>query len=84
MASQPQPTDLYLDLLKKTLSFSLWPEPPAPLETFRDSDGPLKRTGVWAISKLLATRRLVLAKERDVDPVGQQGHQANTTANFVP
>ena len=69
MASQPQPTDLYLDLLKKTLSFSLWPEPPAPLETFRDSDGPLKRTGVWAISKLLATRRLVLAKERDVDPV---------------
>lgn len=69
MATQPQPIDLYLDLLKKTLSFSLWPEPPTPIETFRDSSGPLQRIAVSAISRLLATRRLVLAKERHVDPV---------------
>jgi O-methyltransferase len=28
------PAQLYLDLLKKTLSFSLWPEPPVPAEAF--------------------------------------------------
>ncbi len=68
MATESPPSDLYLDLLKKTLSFSLWPEPPAPVETFRDSHGPLKRAVVWGISKVLATRRLVLAKLPDVDP----------------
>ena len=29
-----QPRDLYLDLIKKTLSFSLWPEPPVDLAFF--------------------------------------------------
>src|SRR5437588_764094 len=28
------PELLYLDLLKKTLSFTLWPEPPVPLSAF--------------------------------------------------
>lgn len=31
-AGAPDPGDLYVDLLKRTLSFSLWPEPPVPLE----------------------------------------------------
>lgn len=31
MDNQANARDLYLDLLKKTLTFTLWPEPPAPL-----------------------------------------------------
>jgi hypothetical protein len=31
---QNRPEALYLDLMKKTLSFMLWPEPPIPLDTF--------------------------------------------------
>ena len=30
------PGELYLDLLKKTLSFSLWPEPPVPIAAFNE------------------------------------------------
>jgi len=29
-----KPEQLYLDLMKKTLSFSLWPEPPIPVDMF--------------------------------------------------
>lgn len=36
----PKPEALYLDLMKKTLSFTLWPEPPIPLETFNYSRPP--------------------------------------------
>jgi O-methyltransferase len=28
------PEELYLDLLKKTISFTLWPEPPVPIDNF--------------------------------------------------
>ena len=32
------PKGLYLDLLKKTLSYALWPEPPMPFDHHRDVD----------------------------------------------
>ena len=37
--------ELYLDLLKKTLCFALWPEPPIPIERFNYKRPPVKRFG---------------------------------------
>lgn len=48
-----KPEELYLDLLKKTLSFSLWPEPPLPLATFNYGRPAWKR-GVIAVAESLA------------------------------
>jgi O-methyltransferase len=58
--------DRYLDLMKKTLAFALWPEPPIPIETFNDRRPPLKRTLVSAVSRVLKSRQLRLVKERGV------------------
>lgn len=53
----------YLDLMKKTLAFTLWPEPPIPIETFNQERTPLKRTLVSAVSRILQSRNLRLMKE---------------------
>ncbi|MBD3306099.1 macrocin O-methyltransferase [candidate division KSB3 bacterium] len=58
------PKDLYLDLLKKSLSFTLWPEPPIPVTTFAYAAGFLKRVAIMTVSKMLATRDLQLVKKR--------------------
>ena len=47
------PEHLYLDLLKKTLSFSLWPEPPLPIATFNYARPAWKR-GVLTVAMRLA------------------------------
>jgi O-methyltransferase len=46
---------LYLDLLKKALSFSLWPEPPMPIATFNDGRPAWKRVLITILSRLAAT-----------------------------
>jgi O-methyltransferase len=51
---------LYLDLLKKTLSFSLWPEPPIPVEKPFYNRRPLKRKLISLISHMLKKRGLQL------------------------
>jgi O-methyltransferase len=61
-----EPVKLYLDLLKKTLSFSLWPEPPIPLALFNETRSPLKRAAVSMLSRVLATRDLVAMKQRNL------------------
>ena len=43
------PKELYLDLMKKTLSFLLWPEPPIPIIMFNYSRPPIKRFIVSAV-----------------------------------
>jgi O-methyltransferase len=55
---------LYLDLLKKTLSFTLWPEPPIPIDTFNYLNSPTKRFWVSMVSRVLKIKhlRLVHAK----------------------
>jgi O-methyltransferase len=60
------PAKLYLDLLKKTLSFSLWPEPPIPLTLFNETRSPLKRTAVSLMSRVLSSRDLVVMKQRNL------------------
>src|SRR5258707_14035889 len=47
------PEQLYLDLLKKTLSFSLWPEPSLPIAMFTYA-GPAGKRGVLAVAERLA------------------------------
>jgi O-methyltransferase len=49
--AQPAPEALYLDLLKKALSFSLWPEPPAPITLFNS-----RRTGPKRVLAEVAAR----------------------------
>lgn len=53
---------LYLDLIKKTLSFTLWPEPPVPITTFSYLSSPLKRTLTASVSGLLDKANLQLVK----------------------
>jgi O-methyltransferase len=56
------PEQLYLDLMKKTLSFTIWPEPPIAIMTFNHRRPPLKRFLVSAISKVLNKKKLQLSK----------------------
>ena len=65
-----EPEKLYLDLLKKALSFSLWPEPPIPITLFNETRSPLKRAAVSWVSRALEARDLGLVKHRNV--TGQQ------------
>jgi len=57
------PEQRYLELLKKTLAFALWPEPPVPIETFDYHRSPFRRKMVFLLSRLLASRRLRLVRE---------------------
>jgi hypothetical protein len=60
-------TDLYLDLMKKTLNFSLWPEPPVPIHTFKYGGSVFKRLILWFlshISRFLISTPVQLVKQR--------------------
>lgn len=64
MNTHQKPEQLYLDLMKKTLSFILWPEPPMPATTFFIKS-PIKRFLVLVLSKVLSRGRLQLFRIRD-------------------
>ena len=60
------PEKLYLDLMKKTLSFALWPEPPVPVDMFEYKKfRPMKRTLALA-SRMLELRQLQLVQRRSI------------------
>lgn len=59
------PESLYLDLMKKTLAFALWPEPATPLDVFNYQRPPIKKLIVKVSSWVLKFKRLQLAKTRD-------------------
>ena len=63
-----RPEDLYLDLLKKTLCFTLWPEPPIPIDTFNCVRSPLRKLVVSFISRILKSKQLELVKQRAFTP----------------
>ena len=46
------PAALYLDLIKKTLSYTIWDEPGVPIETFNYRRPPLRRAAFSALSWL--------------------------------
>lgn len=58
------PEQLYLDLLKKTLLSTLWPDPPVPVTTFNHEHPALQRWFYTTLAKLLDKRRLQLVKKR--------------------
>jgi O-methyltransferase len=66
--------DLYLDLLKKALAFTLWPEPPIPIDRFDYRKSHLKRLCVSIISRILKSRQLQLVKAARYDvPQREEG-----------
>lgn len=56
------PADLYLDLLKKTLAFALWPEPPIAIEQFNYQRGQLMKAAVGVVSTILRGLNLQLVR----------------------
>jgi O-methyltransferase len=58
--------DIYLNLLKKTLTFSLWPEPPVPIMVFNYERPYLKRVFVKWLSNILQNKNKVIAEIRHV------------------
>lgn len=61
-----EPADLYLELMKKTLSFSLWPEPPIPVHMLElKKRRPIKRI-LALVSRALEGRQLQLVQMRSV------------------
>jgi hypothetical protein len=57
-----KPEDMYLNLMKKTLSFMLWQDPPKPITTFNLTDSPVKNLAVKTISRILDKRNMQIVK----------------------
>ncbi len=65
--------EMYVDLLKKTLSFSLWPDPPMPVGFFsRRKSGPVHKIKA-GINRMMGHRNLMLAKIPDNDAAAREG-----------
>jgi len=62
------PEKRYLDLLKKTLSFMLWQDPPKPLTAYR-TNSPVKRLVVATISKILDKQDMQIVKNSNFSDV---------------
>jgi len=60
---QRKPELLYLDLMKKTLSFTLWPEPPVPVDIFLHEKPFYKKLVILFISRLFKPSGLLLAMQ---------------------
>ena len=61
-----EPEQLYLDLMKKTLTFTLWPEPPTPITPSNFARSPFNKILISVISKFLDMRELIIAKESSI------------------
>jgi hypothetical protein len=61
-----KPEELYLNLLKKTLTFTLWPEPPIDLEKYNYSLNPIKRNFYSLIVWVLNKAGFTLCKKRKI------------------
>jgi O-methyltransferase len=65
--------EIYVDLLKKTLSFSLWPEPPMPMGFFSRRKSGFVHTLISGINRTLGRRNLMLAKTPKNDAAEREG-----------
>jgi O-methyltransferase len=62
-----KPEELYLELLKKTLTFSLWPEPPVDLsQAFWKTRRPIRQRSIMLVQKILKRKSLQLCKQRSI------------------
>lgn len=66
MHMNKKPEWLYLDLMKKTLSFILWPEPPIPIDAYPGSISSVKRFIASTISKVLNKTKFQVVINRDI------------------
>jgi hypothetical protein len=57
-----KPEDLYLELIKNTLAFTLWPEPPVPIDAFNHRNSLPIRLFVSSISRLFRISGLQLVR----------------------
>lgn len=69
---------MYLDLMKKTLSFSLWPEPPVPVDMFEYKRFRPVSSFLAVVSRLLELGQLQLVKQRAV------GRQQREEGSVLP
>jgi len=60
--------DLYIDLLKKTLTFSLWPEPGVPIEQYGHRTRFLRTAVVFLLSKLFGSAGIRLVRNDPSTP----------------
>jgi hypothetical protein len=69
MADEARAAPLYLELLKKALTFSLWEEPAEPLERLNHLRSPLSRLGVRALARAVRLLHpdLLVARKQHVD-----------------
>lgn len=58
--------DIYLDLLKKTLTFTLWPEPPMPIDKLPYEPRSVKKLVISFISRILRYKELQLVKLNEI------------------
>ncbi len=63
-----KPEDLYLHLMKKTLTFALWPEPPIPIEMFNYDRPFFKRLALSYASRILGYKKLQLVERKTITP----------------
>jgi O-methyltransferase len=61
-----KPEELYLDLMKKTLSFALWPEPPISIDMFEYKRFRPTNKLLSSVSRVLELGHLQLVKQRPV------------------
>lgn len=68
-----RPEDLYIDLLKKTLAFQLWPEPPMPVGYFSPRQKSLKERALAKLSRIISRWGYVLAVDKAPTDEARQG-----------
>ncbi len=66
------PEELYLDLLKKTLSFSLWPEPPVSITRTNRQRAGLRRIAVDRVLQFLRKRKLSIVRDIEISESDRQ------------
>jgi len=69
----PTPDQLYIDLLKKTLTFSIWPEPPMPIGYFSRRKSAMTQGLIRNVNKFLGKRGLTLGAVRDYTEEAREG-----------
>lgn len=75
---------LYLQLMKKTLTHSLWPEPPIPLQTFNYARSFPKKQMISIVTSTLAKMDLQIGKLSNIGTrERKQGHWSSVTETMI-
>ena len=73
--SRKTPGQLYLDMVKKAVAFTLWNEPPAPISMARYQRSFLKRRFVAMLTRLAAKRNWQIVEQRGYSEAERQEGQ---------